>query len=133
MKNKLDVSWKDFLAGILGYFAAMLVVGGMYVGMGIMVGKTGDETLWSRYEFVISCVTFLAFFVGGIIMSVIQPATATRNAAILLIVVLLIGAWHMGDEIVSVIDAALVALQVSGLMFGAWLMQRRHVQKKKIV
>jgi uncharacterized protein YybS (DUF2232 family) len=133
VKNKLDVSWKDFLAGILGYFAAMFLVWGIYLGIGIMVGKTGDETLWSRYEFVISCVTFLAFFVGGVVMGAIRPATATRNAAILLIVVLLMGAWHMSDEIVSVIDVALVALQVSGLMLGAWFVQHRHVQKKKIV
>lgn len=133
MKNKLDISWKDFLAGILGYFVAMLIVGGIYGGIGIMVGKTGDETLWSRYEFVISCVTFIAFFVGGVVMGAIRPATATRNAAILLLVVLLMGAWHMGDEIVSVIGVALVALQVSGLMLGAWLVQRRHSQKKKIV
>lgn len=133
MKNKIDISWKDFLAGILGYFAAVLLVGGMYVGIGIVAGKTGDEMLWSRYEILIACGTFLGFFIGGMVLGKIRPITAVRNATILFLIMLCMGAWRTGNEITSVIDVALVVLQVSGLILGAWIMQRRYIQKKKIV
>ncbi|MEK9157338.1 MAG: hypothetical protein AAB448_04405 [Patescibacteria group bacterium] len=133
MKNKLDVSWKDFLAGVVGYLVSLLLVGLIMVGVGIMVGKMGDEALWSRYEILIACGTFLGFLIGGMVLGKIRPITAVRNATILFLVMLLIGVWRMGNEITPASDVALAALQVSGIILGAWLVQRRHIQKKKIV
>ncbi len=133
MKNKLDISWKDFLAGVAGYFVSVLLVGCVFVGVGMLVAKTGDETIFARYEFVIACATFLGFFVGGIVLGAIRPNTAARNAITLFLVLLIMGAWRMGSEIASAVDVILVVLQVSGLILGAWLVQRRYIQKKKLV
>lgn len=139
MNSKMKDMAKDILAGIAGYVVSVLLVGSILTGVGVLVAKTGDETLFARYEFLIACATFLGFFAGGIVLGAIRPSSAIRNAAILLLVMVIVGAWRMGGEMVSVIDEGnsiidivLIVWQLSGFMFGAWLMRRRYLQKKRV-
>lgn len=139
MNSKTKDVAKDIVAGIAGYFVSVLLVGSILTGVGVLAAKTGDETLFARYEFLIACATFLGFFIGGIVLGAIRPSSAIRNAAALILVMAIVGVWRMGGEIVSVIDEGnsiidivLIVWQLSGLVLGAWFMQRRYFQKKLV-
>lgn len=138
MNSKVKDIVRDILAGIAGYVVSVLLVGSILTGVGVLAAKTGDETLFARYEFLIACATFLGFFIGGTVLGAIRPGSAIRNAATLLLVMVIVGVWRMGGEIASInegasiIDIVLIVWQLLGFMFGAWLMQRRHIQKKVV-
>lgn len=126
MTSQKDISWKDFLAGILGYFVSIFCVGLLFLTIGTIAGKIGDETVFVRHEFLIACATFLSFSVGGLVMGMLRPHVAIRNGIVLFSCMMLVGLWRTKIGVFSAGDAMIAAVQVSGIIFGAWFFERLH-------
>lgn len=130
MQKKFDISWKDFLAVIAGYFTAVVCVGALYLMMGLLVIQ-GNETAWAQYENPIAIATCIAFALGGGVLTGIRPTTATRNATVLFVGLIVYGIWRMNPAEANVQDTSFAALQVAGIFLGVWLMQKRAIIPKK--
>lgn len=137
MDKKLDVSWKDFLALIMGYVVSALCVGAVFVGIGYMRTKgIVGEGVFAEYELPIALATFLGFAVGGVALATIRPNVAIRNASILFLAMIAYGIWRSMSEGIGFIGILWSSLQIGGgMIFGAWVFYKlyiRHLFKKYV-
>lgn len=136
MEKKFDISWKDALALIVGYFIAALCVGAVFMGIGYLRAKgVVGEGVFAQYEIPIAIATFLGFAVGGAALASIRVRVAIRNASVLLVAMIVYGIWRgINEEGVDFGDIFLSSLQIGGgLVAGAWIFCKlyyRHLIKK---
>lgn len=130
MTDERDISWKDLLALFVGYLISGVCIAVLFLGLVSLCaqGILPKETFF-LYELPIGIATFIGFVIGGTSLAEIRPSVALRNAAVLFVIMVFMGVWRTNDDMVSIQDAFVTALQMSGLMVGTWFIQHRYVAR----